>query len=416
MSRKWLEQEGPSWQKQGIITDQQLHKLLSLYPEHKRAVGLVPILGSILVALGILSFIAANWQGIAEGWRLVIIAVFLTLFYTGGAALYDRGSHRLGIALLSLGLMTFGAGSILITQMFHLAAYSQLSFTLWGGFGLLLTYLYRSRYLFLISLVLFTVSQWYSSVELNDYNYISLAAVIGGFGYYWLRYKDSLLAWLLAAGLLIQLILFTAVQGIAFAWIFIPIWALYSIMDWMKERRSIYPFQAVPLVAAFLFNLFIAAFWEATGSSLFGEIAAPPLYYLLALLLLFVFSTVGKRRQGRTASSLDWILALPFLYLQAGIDVLYLLTLFIFSLYLLWRGYAEEWRLKINLGTLLFLTSTMTAYSKLTWGFMDKSIFFLIGGALLLILSWLLNRRKQQVLSGTDYKEEDSNHDPIEPR
>jgi LPXTG-motif cell wall-anchored protein len=38
----------------------------------------------------------------------------------------------------------------------------------------------------------------------------------------------------------------------------------------------------------------------------------------------------------------------------------------------------------------------MTAYIKLTWNFMDKSLFFIIGGILLLGLSWLLNRRRNK--------------------
>jgi uncharacterized membrane protein len=81
--------------------------------------------------------------------------------------------------------------------------------------------------------------------------------------------------------------------------------------------------------------------------------------------------------------------------------VLYLLVTFFFSLFLLWRGYVEEWRFKINLGTVLFLISTMTAYSKLTWDFMDKSLFFIIGGVLLLLLSWVLNNRRRQFIHDT---------------
>ena len=60
-----------------------------------------------------------------------------------------------------------------------------------------------------------------------------------------------------------------------------------------------------------------------------------------------------------------------------------MIALFVFSLQLLWRGYAEEWRAKINWGTVLFLLSTLVAYGKLTWDFMDKSLFFILGGVLM---------------------------------
>jgi LPXTG-motif cell wall-anchored protein len=47
----------------------------------------------------------------------------------------------------------------------------------------------------------------------------------------------------------------------------------------------------------------------------------------------------------------------------------------------------------------LFLLITMTAYGKLAWNFMDKSFFFIIGGVLLLTLSWFLGRRRKQFLN-----------------
>ena len=48
---------------------------------------------------------------------------------------------------------------------------------------------------------------------------------------------------------------------------------------------------------------------------------------------------------------------------------------------------------RVTLGTVLFIITTAVAYFKLTWGFMDKSLFFLLGGILLLSLSWYLRRR-----------------------
>jgi uncharacterized membrane protein len=43
--------------------------------------------------------------------------------------------------------------------------------------------------------------------------------------------------------------------------------------------------------------------------------------------------------------------------------------------------------------------ATMVAYFKLTWAFLDKSLFFLIGGVLLLSMSWYLRRRNAQRLA-----------------
>ena len=48
---------------------------------------------------------------------------------------------------------------------------------------------------------------------------------------------------------------------------------------------------------------------------------------------------------------------------------------------------------QLTIGAVLFVAATAVAYFKLTWGFMDKSLFFLVGGILLLALSWYLRRR-----------------------
>jgi uncharacterized membrane protein len=90
MSRKFIEKEGRRWTELGIVTPQQYEQILHLYTEKKHAIGLIPILGSILVALGILSFVAANWQAIPQLLRLIIIIAAMAGFYGAGETLLKR--------------------------------------------------------------------------------------------------------------------------------------------------------------------------------------------------------------------------------------------------------------------------------------------------------------------------------------
>ena len=71
----------------------------------KRAIGIIPILGSILVGLGILSFVAANWQDIAPLARLVMICVIMAGFYIAGERFLKKDHEKLGVALIGLGLL-----------------------------------------------------------------------------------------------------------------------------------------------------------------------------------------------------------------------------------------------------------------------------------------------------------------------
>jgi uncharacterized membrane protein len=405
VSRRFVESEGRRWIDMGIITPEQHRQILLLYSEQKRAFGLVPLLGGILVGLGIISFVAANWQGIPQLLRLLLLIAAMAGFYGAGEILFKRGQDKTGIAFLGLGLLSFGAGIVLTAQMFHLEAYSAASWVVWGAAGLFLTYLYDSRFLYAISTLLFAVAQGYSVIQFHHFSSAAFLIGLAGLGYYAWRRQNSLPVWLFSLIFLEQTVLFVIAHREKPVWAAIPAALLYTLGDGLQNRRAFYPLQTVALLAAFAFDWLLAMF---AGKGQLLEIkrewlpAAAPFLSIFAILLLV--SLFLKLRTGRAATAAEWLLMPVFLYAAGAADALYMIVLFVFSLYLLWRGYTEEWRSKINLGTWLFLLSTMTAYGKLAWDFMDKSLFFIVGGALLLALGWLLNRRKKQFF--LDRKEE----------
>ncbi|WP_028549821.1 DUF2157 domain-containing protein [Paenibacillus sp. UNC451MF] len=397
MSRKWLEKEGLRWVDQNIVTREQYHQILGLYEDKKHAIGILPILGSILVGLGILSFVAANWQDIPQLMRLSLIMIIMVACYGAGEIFQRKDHEKLGIALTALGFVSFGAGIVLIGQMFHLVAYNITSFIVWGSTGILLTYLYRSRFIYLLSLIVFTAAQLYNMLEFNQFSYIGFAIMALGLGYYaWMR-KNTLLTWCFSLSYVLHALIFILHKDWAFLWFFIPVMVLYTLGDWYKDRSTGYALQSVPLAAAYIFAVVITLSWVNHPSDL-DEVLATPWIFISSMLVLFVLSFIGKLKHERSSSALEWVLVVPFVYLPSGVSILYLLSLFFFSFYVLWRGYIEEWRFKINFGTVLFICSSMIAYGKLTWDFMDKSLFFIIGGVLLLALSWFLNRRNKRFL------------------
>lgn len=403
MSRKWVEREAPRWVDQGIVTREQADRILGLYEDKKHAIGLLPILGSVLVGLGILSFIAANWQDIPQLLRLALLALVMCGFYAGGEMATRRRGQKLGIALVGLGVISFGAGIILIGQMFHLVAYNAGSFILWAAAGALAAYLYRSRYLYLLALLLFDAAQVYSVTSFGGFSYTAFVLMVAALGYYGWKFRSDVIVWCFSLSVTAHALMWVLAEEYKFMWMFIPALALYLLGDWLKERRGAYALQAAPLAAAFLFGVFMVLVGgEWNYPSLHERLTPEPLAYLGALAALFAASLAGKYVRGQLSTAYEWVLFVPFFYLNAGVYVMYLLSLFFFSLYVLWRGYAESWRFKINFGTVLFICSTLVAYSKLTWDFMDKSLFFIIGGVLLIGLSWFLNRKNKQVLHNAE--------------
>jgi uncharacterized membrane protein len=406
MSRKWVEKEGLHWVEKNIVTREQYEQILDLYNDRKHAIGVLPLLGSILVGLGILSFVAANWQEIPQMARLVMIIVLMVACYGSGELFRKKGNDRLGLAMTALGLISFGGGIVLIAQMFHLVSHDIMSFIVWGSVGMLLTYLYRSKFLYLISLLIFTCAQWYSTDAHHQFSYVSFIIMAVGLGYYAWKHQHMLLSWFFSLSIVLQSLILVLDRDWKFLWVFIPLMALYAMGDWIKDRSSGFALQSVPLAAAFIFAIVMVFAFDVVSEGDRHDILAQPFYYMGVMLLLLAASLYGKWTNDRISSAFEWVLLFPIIYLQSGIAVTYLLVLFFFSFYVLWRGYIEQWRFKINFGTLLFIITTMVAYGKLTWAFMDKSLFFILGGLILLALSWFLNRRKKLVLNEAR-KEED---------
>ena len=130
-------------------------------------------------------------------------------------------------------------------------------------------------------------------------------------------------------------------------------------------------------------------------------VAAQVIYILGVAGAGYATTALGKRVRGHLASLPDWLLLLPGFYLPGGLPlaVATLVVLYAHAGSVLARANRDQDPEQLTVGAVLFVAATAVAYFKLTWGFMDKSLFFLLGGVLLLGLSWYLRRRNAQVLA-----------------
>ncbi|TYZ13479.1 DUF2157 domain-containing protein [Hymenobacter lutimineralis] len=401
MSRKLLETDGQEWVEKGIITPEQHARLLALYPLDTHAIGLLPLLGSLLVGLSALSLVAANWQGLPELLRLGLLLGALAAAYTAGDYFYRRGNDQVGLGLVALGLILFGASIILTSQLYQLIGYDLTGLLAWAVAGMALTWLYRSRLLFLLTAIISGVVQGYNTGQLGAFSYLTAAFTALGLGYYWWRRPDALTGAVLATGLLWQSALLVSYLHIKLTWFFVPAMLIYTLGDWQPYRPAARAVQGPPLVAAFLFTLGLALFGEADS---YTDTLRPPLLaYLATLGAVLALSLWGKQRRGRLSSATDWLLLLPGFYFQGGLAlaVATLVVLYAYSGAVLVRAHQEQNQDRITLGTGLFILTTAVAYFKLTWGFMDKSLFFLVGGLLLLALWWYLRRRASRTAAAS---------------
>jgi uncharacterized membrane protein len=106
--------------------------------------------GSLLIGIGILSFIASNWDEIGKTVKLLFI---LGLFISCNLAGYkmEKNYPKTSKGLYYLGVLVFGAGIFLVEQMFHMGRSFQVAF-LWWSLGILpLAWVLRDKWILLAS-------------------------------------------------------------------------------------------------------------------------------------------------------------------------------------------------------------------------------------------------------------------------
>ncbi|OZM56779.1 hypothetical protein CIB95_11210 [Lottiidibacillus patelloidae] len=403
MSRKWLSNEAKTWTEKGIISDEQASEILSLYPkdEKSRFFKLLPIIASILFGLSILSFIASNWNGIHDLVKLAIIIVFLFGFYASGSYFIEKKKTTIGLPLIGLGVVTFGAGIILLGQTFHIITYDAKTFILWGIAGIISAYFFRSRFLFLLPAAILTFGQFYSYTTFNTFSYTILVICIILLGSLWYRLKSVLVSLAYVTSMMVQcLILFFDGENtelVIFAGL-IPL-AFYMIGEFVKLERFTYPFQVVPLVVGFIFTLFLSFINPHDINEHFKYL---PVY--LAITAVFAGATLLMKYQTNNLfTSYQLILFLAFVIPIMGENVFqheifYVIYLFIFSIMYLLQGFKLEDNHTINIGTFLFIFTTLSAYLNLAWEFMHKSLLFLTGGIIIVGLHYFLQKKKKELI------------------
>jgi uncharacterized membrane protein len=166
--RQTLRQEANRWRSEGFI-DSDFHAKLadryqfdSLDAEASGTfISAIIGLGGILIGLGILSFVALNWQYLDKPYRIIVLLGALLAVNTGGFYLWQKSpTRRLGQGLLVLGAMIFGADLALLAQLFHVDGDTFILFMGWAIGVLLMAYALRLPSLGVIAIALMGCGFW----------------------------------------------------------------------------------------------------------------------------------------------------------------------------------------------------------------------------------------------------------------
>jgi uncharacterized membrane protein len=150
--RAALKREIPAWTEQGILAEDSAGRLRSLYElddlgkESSRLLSAALFtLGSLMVGGGVISFVAAHWDEISRGPKVVLLFAALLVFHTAGYWLRYRSAWpRLGHALIFCGCLVFGANIGLLAQAYQVSGSWYGTFGVWALGSLAMAWAARS--------------------------------------------------------------------------------------------------------------------------------------------------------------------------------------------------------------------------------------------------------------------------------
>ncbi|HIK26962.1 MAG: DUF2157 domain-containing protein [Oscillatoriaceae bacterium SKW80] len=194
--RYQLRQEVEQWRAEGLIDAQLYRQLEERYQfdsleiaARNRFIGIFMGLGGILLGLGAIAFVAANWQVWSREFRvMLLLSVFVGVnaagFYLWRIAPVSNAKintepsqtgwqQRLGEGLLLLGAILLGANMALMAQMFHIGGSLFELYLVWGLGVLAMAYSLRLTSLGVMAILLsgcgylLSVFDWNSKQDIS---------------------------------------------------------------------------------------------------------------------------------------------------------------------------------------------------------------------------------------------------------
>jgi len=337
----FIQGEVEKYQEEGIITQEQKGKILDLYQikEGLSFIRVVLVTGAILVGLGVLSFIASNWDEMGKLLKYLIILVLYWSVNFAAYSLYEK-YPKTGRSLVYLGDLVYGAGIFLVGQIFNFGGHFTSAFLLWalGAFPSALLFKDKIIYIFTCLLLMVYLN---GSFGIGEWPWYALLAIP-------LLYVASPL---MGSSPLItffnNLVLINGIGviagkyellGVFIALMFFTLGLIFQFWP-LKKDKWVFRLQGDFLVGISGIFLTIPELWERWGFISNGTI------YSIIFTLAFI---------------------------------IYLLIL----------------TKKESIMALIFLCFTiMRYYFDLTYDFMPKSLFFISGGLILLAFGFYIERR-----------------------
>lgn len=402
-----LDQALAYWREKNLLTEDKVRELKANIPSDAhdashRAIGIFSAVGAILVGLGIILFVASNWQVMTPLVKVLLLLLGMLGSGVAGYFLtYEAKTYpKTGFALLFVNVFFYGATIFLIGQIYHLPLDFWWGSLLWFIGTIFMAYVIQSRlHLWLsIPLMLMTLAWFMASSHtgvwsefgalFDDAGLVRLFPILG-FGLLslgilhrrWnvIHFGDrTIMNW----GLF--LILFLFVFTTADRTLFFDLFGLHTD----PLTMTILVLSVIAGLCAFLWGTFETpeGKWGLVSLAIYCAFT-----YLLVAIPAWRGFPVGAGvmwdTTGASFPTLSWIF------------VLHVVLVISFLLVIIWEGTILRSPAFINMGMIGLAFVIILQY--FSWAFrqLDRSVAFILGGVVILILSSVLERQRRRIMA-----------------
>ncbi len=336
--RQELRNESQQWRQDGLITPEQGQQLADRYQFDRldeqtsnRFTLLLIVVGSVLVGLGIITYVAANWQDIPKVFRTLLLFSLFSITNLSGFYLHqksDKLQQTLGQGLLLIGGITLGATMALMAQMYHISGPLHPLLITWSFGVVLMAYCLRNSGLGILSALILLWAGGSGSVELRGWGSEYIASGIG--------YQIAILNLSVIAGLLyLPLAQWTRSRSLFVISIIVSLFNFLPV--WSEVRYYSDNILVTNLLGALTLTAPIAFLWSYPKqvdriretfqpiARNIGILCLGLLLYICSFRQSFILDTSTFGRIVTTDGTKFWMYAIP------GIVILCLMTVFQWS-------------------------------------------------------------------------------------
>jgi uncharacterized membrane protein len=186
------------WETSGWLTPDGATALRAEFEAARTGIRLahvLAILAAVLIGFAAMSFVAANWQEMSKLLRITIILAGIWALLALAGWLWLREHRGFGDAAVLAAVAIYGAGIMLIAQMYHMEGHPPDAVLLWAGGTVVVGLLTRSNPVLAAALVLFFVWSLMETFQWPDrhvhWMFLPAWAVVA-IGFAWTRWRPGL--------------------------------------------------------------------------------------------------------------------------------------------------------------------------------------------------------------------------------